>query len=289
MLLLGGCIAEDRSDCPPQPEGNAVLLRVADAQSGEDLTADGAVRHAELFLFGPDGAYVGRYAADEVQIAGRIPVPVAAGDLAGYRISVWGNAGTEQQFDESFAFIGDEAIALPVGNDGFRVASDDLFFGIGRFGSPAEQPLEVTLLRKNARLRITVRGLDARVPAENYYFTVKEAADGYDFLGMPSGNPALLRCAGAYDAHGDFVSADPFDLIHTEGSAEGAVTVSLYRKEPVRTDDRLVVAVTTDDDGAPLELPSGRTTHLLIDLRGTQTEIRVEVTRWGEMYQWDAW
>ena len=79
MLLLGGCIAEDRSDCPPQPEGNAVLLRVADAQSGEDLTADGAVRHAELFLFGPDGAYVGPYAAVAAPSAGRIPGPVAAG------------------------------------------------------------------------------------------------------------------------------------------------------------------------------------------------------------------
>lgn len=51
----------------------------------------------------------------------------------------------------------------------------------------------ITLARKNARMRITVRGLDRRIPEDRYYLTVEIPNDGYDFVGNPIAGTARVR------------------------------------------------------------------------------------------------
>lgn len=98
-------------------------------------------------------------------------------------------------------------------------------------------PEEVTVVRKNARMHITVRGLDDGVPEERYYFTVQAPNDGYDFNGKPMAGTATVRRAGTFGPNGDFATVGTFNMIHTDtpDDAETGVGVSLYERMTVRS------------------------------------------------------
>lgn len=153
-------------------------------------------------------------------------------------------------------------------------------------------PEEVTVVRKNAQMHITVRGLDDGVSEERYYFTVQAPNDGYDFNGKPMAGTATVRRAGTFGPNGDFATVGTFNMIHTDtpDDAETGVGVSLYERMTVRSADRLVAAVTTDDDGMPISLPAGQTVNLLIDVgQEAGISVRMEITPWNEVYQWEIW
>ena len=81
-------------------------------------------------------------------------------------------------------------------------------------------------------------------------------------------------------------------MIHTDtpDDAETGVGVSLYERMTVRSADRLVAAVTTDDDGMPISLPAGQTVNLLIDVgQEAGISVRMKITPWNEVYQWEIW
>ena len=140
-------------------------------------------------------------------------------------------------------------------------------------------------------MRITVRGLDRRIPEDRYYLTVEIPNDGYDFVGNPTAGTARVRRTGAFHDNGDFSTDEAFNLIHTDPavSPAGGVTVNLYEKALGRSADRLIASV-TDDDGRPISLPAGRTVNLLIDLNeGEGLSVYTEITPWDEIYQWDIW
>lgn len=81
-------------------------------------------------------------------------------------------------------------------------------------------------------MRITVRGLDRRIPEDRYYLTVEIPNDGYDFVGNPTAGTARVRRTGAFRDNGDFSTDEAFNLIHTDPavSPAGGVTVNLYEK-----------------------------------------------------------
>ena len=94
---------------------------------------------------------------------------------------VWANAGTGQRFHSPAAGsrIEDRAVSLIEEDDTFHHTPDDLFFGradSARTGEAASE--EITLIRKNARIHITARGLDRNTPEDLYYFTVEIPDDG---------------------------------------------------------------------------------------------------------------
>lgn len=64
-------------------------------------------------------------------------------------------------------------------------------------------------------MRITVRGLDRRIPEDRYYLTVEIPNDGYDFVGNPTAGTARVRRTGAFRDNGDFSTDEAFNLIHT--------------------------------------------------------------------------
>lgn len=106
-------------------------------------------------------------------------------------------------------------------------------------------------------MRITVRGLDRRIPEDRYYLTVEIPNDGYDFVGNPTAGTARVRRTGAFRDNGDFSTDEAFNLIHTDPavSPAGGVTVNLYEKALVGrpTADRF-----GDRRQRPSDLAAGR-------------------------------
>ena len=147
------------------------------------------------------------------------------------------------------------------------------------------------MIRKNARIHITARGLDRNTPEDLYYFTVEIPDDGYDFAGNPISGTAHVRRTGTFRDNGDFLTDGTFNLVHTDESDSQAdeVIVNLYERMSARSADRLLASV-TEVDGDRISLPAGRTLNLLIELNeGGGLSIRMEITPWNEIYQWDIW
>ena len=60
LYCLSGCIREDRGDCPPETEDRFVVLKIIDETTGRDITETGEAGSAVLYLFYPEGYFVGR-------------------------------------------------------------------------------------------------------------------------------------------------------------------------------------------------------------------------------------
>lgn len=224
----------------------------------------------------------------------RAPIPLPDGTPGRCRAVVWANAGTGQRFHSPAAGsrIEDRAVSLIEEDDTFHHTPDDLFFGRARLGPTGEAASEeITLIRKNARIHITARGLDRNTPEDLYYFTVEIPDDGYDFAGNPISGTAHVRRTGTFRDNGDFSTDGTFNLVHTDESDSQAdeVIVNLYERMSARSADRLLASV-TEVDGDRISLPAGRTLNLLIELNeGGGLSIRMEITPWNEIYQWDIW
>ncbi len=294
-LLLAGCIRDKRSGCLPEPEERFVVLKIVDEATGRDITETGDAGDAELYLFSPDGAYAARFSVDNDRIVHHTPVHLSGGLSGNCTVSVWANAGAGQMLHvpADGNRLENRAVSLLSEEGGYRSSPDDLFFGRIRLAPVAgPSPEEVTLTRKNARMHITVRGLDATVPADRYYLTVRIPSDGYDFAGNPAASAAVLRRPGEFDSYGDFSTPGTFNLIHTgpSGASAGEVTVDVYEQAAGRAADRLIASAKDDGNGKPIALPAGRTVNLLIDLgAGAGITVRTEITPWNEIYQWESW
>ena len=294
LPLLFGCIREDRSDCFPVAETRFVVLKIVDEATGQDITQTGEAGSAVLYLFSQGGRFVDRISGTRERIMKRAPIPLPDGTPGRCRAVVWANAGTGQRFHSPAAGsrIEDRAVSLIEEDDTFHHTPDDLFFGRARLGPTGEAASEeITLIRKNARIHITARGLDRNTPEDLYYFTVEIPDDGYDFAGNPISGTAHVRRTGTFRDNGDFSTDGTFNLVHTDEADSQAdeVIVNLYERMSARSADRLLASV-TEVDGDRISLPAGRTLNLLIELNeGGGLSIRMEITPWNEIYQWDIW
>lgn len=294
LPLLFGCIREDRSDCFPVAETRFVVLKIVDEATGQDITQTGEAGSAVLYLFSQGGRFVDRISVTRERIMKRAPIPLPDGYARPLPCRCLGQCrnGPAVPFSRGRKPDRRRAVSLIEEDDTFHHTPDDLFFGRARLG-PTEEAAseEITLIRKNARIHITARGLDRNTPEDLYYFTVEIPDDGYDFAGNPISGTAHVRRTGTFRDNGDFSTDGTFNLVHTDESDSQAdeVIVNLYERMSARSADRLLASV-TEVDGDRISLPAGRTLNLLIELNeGGGLSIRMEITPWNEIYQWDIW
>ena len=294
-FLLNGCIFKG-DDCSPKMKDRYIILQIVDKAIGKDITETGEAGNAQLYLFSPEGEYAGQFLASSEQIKNHTPILLPTGKLDKYHVAAWANMGTSQHFllPSENSRIEEQAVFLIKGENEYQQNPDNLFFGYANLAATAEcSPEKITLVRKNARMHITVRGLDTNTPEDDYYLTIQIPNNGYNFSGKPSDGVTTFRETGKFEDNGDFSTRETFNLIHTdeENTASiSGVTVCLYEKSSERSTERLLVSTTQDRRGQPLSLPSGQTVNLLIDLReGTNITVYTRITPWDKIYQWTIW
>ncbi|MCD8073332.1 MAG: FimB/Mfa2 family fimbrial subunit [Alistipes sp.] len=289
--IASSCIRDDGDNCPVADDF-LLYVKIEDVESGRDITGDVEVEEVVLTLFDPAGRFVATYILDGEDISRRRPVVLRDFDVEGMQVSAWGDVGGEVlQNDPQGHNIGHDFVTLAVDSDGFSGSPDDFFFGFLSVSSQVRSAgsQEVVLTQKNSKLHLTVRGLEDR-DDQRYYFAIESPADGYGFTGIPNGRPCLVRHTGKFTGN-DLVSPEPCLMIHSspadDAAARAGVVVNLYYKGD--QGDRLLARVDWDIEGNTIELPSGRTTNVLIELTGGSLDVRVEVTGWRQVYQWPVW
>lgn len=305
-LILSGCVKEDNSDCPPDPAPaesvrQLLYLRIADILDGSDLTATEELEDVMVYLFDRDKMLVDTIPYTTSMIRSGMPIDLTDRGMEGGYASVWANInelidGPDPEFGESI-----NSLSLDITPDleraDFFLCPGDIFFGYEQIDfnriDPTLETDTVTLMRKNARLSITVRGLPAGADHEDYYFRIRPIFSGYEYDGDPRHTMREIWETGIFQDD-DLISPDPYWMIHHPANVdytdENSVEIDLYGPAASRTDGKIGSAV-RDVNGRYIHLERGKTTNVLIVIDDTSGEIQVHLalTPWYEVHQWTIW
>ncbi|MCC8174039.1 MAG: FimB/Mfa2 family fimbrial subunit [Odoribacter sp.] len=191
LINIQSCsIKEDFSKCTNEEEDFLLYIKVIDIVTGKDITESGEIENAYLYLFDYNQNFVKTYEISAEQIARREPLIFKHEELDRAMISAWGNLGEEITI--SNPQTGDlskkAAVSLLQNPEEtkYDLSPNDFFFGVKTINdhSHTTHIEEVVITQKNAKLHITVRGLNDK-NTDNYHFHIAQKHNGYDFNGNP--------------------------------------------------------------------------------------------------------
>lgn len=281
-----GCLKDDLAGCPEDYE---LYVKVVDLVTGADLTTSGEVESVNLYIFGGDGCFTEQVTLSADDIRQRLPVIIKRSKAESLRIYAWGNlSGSEQVPDPVEGNLPESLqILLKTNDEGYAQCPGDLFFGEKTIALDLQsriQRAEIPVARKNAHLTITVRGLGAIANEADYYFIVDKAYNGYDLAGKPLRSSAVIRQEGRINQeNNDFATPEAFSVIHHAEGGEG-IRISLCNS----TTGETITTVSHTADGSLIAPLAGQTTNVFIDLGGS-TSVKIEITPWDEVFQWETW
>ncbi len=309
-LLLNGCIkGSDNDNCPdPTPPPvpptedaqRLLMITVRDVLTKGDITSIEQLDNVYLYLFDSAGELYQRYERPVADIRNRIALDITDTGLEEGFVTVWSNLSNFVTIEENETTSDLNGLSLHLSentiNRGFYMCPGDLFFGYTEFKfDPVVTRTDVQteivdVARKNAKLHITVKGLEYREDPEDYYFKISPLYDGYDFTGIPLGKEFSIRETGIFGTDNDFVSPEPYMMIHAEKGRtytdDACVQIHLMDS----SDDREIAVAFKDTDGNYIHFESGKTTNVLIILgESGDLEVVTRVTDWDEIYQWTVW
>ncbi len=275
ILLHASCVREDTSDCL-QYEVN---LRVTDAE-GNDLTGNGVLEKAEVYLFGEKG------------FVRMVPTGVSSDYLFGgdkherLTLVAWGNVKADTLITAEIApgtSIEDARLKLRQHAGGSHLPVTDLFYGRKELNNAATRSMQeesVTLVLERMAAELTLRTLcmAERYPYDGtgYTFVVRGTGCEMNFLGSVAGEESGYRPPTVTDNQGDAYTP-PFRIFPTE---EGeCIEVDIYKgREKLCT-------IAQDGKRQPLCAAAGKRTDIVIDFRYAEIKAFVKVLDWGEVEQ----
>ncbi len=294
LLALQSCIRENLDECDQEA---LLYVTVVDLLSGLDITDTEDVGDVDLFIFDPAESFVDHITVPKERLVAGDPIAIKHTDVRGLWVSAWGNLKDGQIVPllDGNCTLTDGSITVKDGPDGYHLCPDDLFFGVkqvnlGQAGSRAVTIIreELPISRKNARMHLTVLGLPDGTNEADYYFTVHGGYVGYNFKGEPVAGENQIRQTGAFNQRREYATAEAFNIIHClEG--DNNITVNLYRQAAGTRAPSLIASVNEDDQGVYIAPLAGQTTNVLIDLRGAEASVQIELTPWNEVYNWMTW
>ncbi len=298
-LIANGCIRDKLTDCPPT---EIVYLRVIDINSGDDITDEGRVKEATLFVFDQNRKFIERIDINAGYLEDEIIIPLKGYTAGEFYVSAWGNISAYidnariapgEDYDDDFLKLFDAGKSM-------KQSPNEMFFGLKKIyiaeaatRTTEIQREEVDITQINAGLSVTVRGLPDEAAAEDYYFRLLRQNIGYNFWGEPIEGNYEIREGGTFNSDGEFISRQPVFLIHSaepEAIDESNCTIlHLYQKGATPEQDiDLTGAILQDREEQYIFLARGTTTHILIDLTA-DLRVQMAVTSWDEIYLWDEW
>lgn len=286
MLLLTGllssCLNEDLSDCPRPFQ---VTIKALDADLN-DITGDGTVQQAILFVFNEHGQVVYAFELTADQIKNKKPVDIKL-DYPGYKnltFVAWGNLSEKVDFSQISTVKQMQDLYVKLKNqNGTAQSPGDLFHGtinvpVEYGGTEPGTSHVVEISRKTAG--VTISTLELKQWNGNkegtYSYVVRESLDTYDKDGNLTGNPVSYSPQAAFQPNGNFFAP----IFYTFPTAPGKsfVVDILFNGEVIFTADK-------DSEGNPFVPQLGRTLNIIIVLTA-KLQIKSVVTPWNVVYQY---
>ena len=279
LFLTASCVREDVEGCMQY----ALNVKVVDAQ-GNDLTASGVMKKAEVYLFGEEGfiRMVQAGAGSDFCFAGE----------KGKRLTLvaWGNV-KEDTLETTEVLPGtfpEEArLLLKRKQAGRHLPVTDLFYCRRVLNSTATRGMQqaddimLVMERRSACVSIRTYNLAGRYPHSDgeCRFIVHGTGTEMDFNGQVAGEAAGYGPDVSMDAQGDGY-APPFRIFPTREGER--IQVDVYRGA------EKLCTVDSDKYGVPLCAPVGKLTEIGIDFRPATAEVTVVVRQWEGQTEQDT-
>lgn len=284
QFYLSGCISDDDRACP----GDMFVRLKAIDVSGKDITDNVEISNPVIYVYNRQGEFLRSIAVSNEAVKKRRYINIGYADPLGLQIVVWANNIDQQNFIKGHT-IEKTALLLKEDIDGYMCSPDDLHYG-SKKTSGATLKEDISISRKNARVNIKVKGLPGNAGNDDYFFTVRQISNGYDFRGNPLAGPSDIKQAGAFNDSGEFVTGVPINVIHYPHSlntSHAGLIVLLFEKKSPKTP---IASAITDSNGKIIIPKSGETLNILIEIKpGGTINIHVVITPWDELYDWSSW
>lgn len=271
-FALGGCIREDRDDCPPE---SVHFMVKAYAESGAEVTED-EVRDVILYVFDGELHFVERI---ETELGTLVEVrPPADGQI---NIIAWGNLGGGNQTVPVLLPGDNKNTALVRLLEDTRATAtphhpcDDLFFGeVSVSDIRQEGNVLIPMHRKAGSMTVSVRKLKEYTgfADDDFSVVVRETFNSIDFDGNCIGSMASYRPSCAFATDG-VLKIPIFNMIPGTG-----LSIDLYHGQDL-------IYTASVSGGEPIDVIAGKLTNVLIDFTGN-ISVSVTVTSWGQQQVW---
>lgn len=265
LSLLSGCIGEYET-CLAD-ESVLLYVKVIDSH-GNDITAEGRVAGADLFVFEQDGLFIHKISLTQEEIALRTPVK----SRRGLAVVGWGNLDDRREQVSEITTLSASSVSLRDPS----VGGSDLFYGLKSMAARVTGE-EIVISPKMAQLSVTVRGVPSGTAEADYSLRVRLQNKGYTFGGEPIEEPFELVSRLQYSGT-HLVTPAILNVIHARPEATNGLVVDLFFK------DQRIARVDKDSTNRPILPKEGRV--LNIDMHLSSLTVRIEVTEWNELFQW---
>lgn len=284
QFCLSGCISDDDRVCP---KDMYVRLKAIDI-SGKDMTDNVEVTNTIIYVYNRQGQFLRSIPVSNEDIKKRRYVNIGQAEPQGFQLVVWANNTDKQKLIKGQT-IEKTALLLKEDIDGYMCSPDDLHYGF-RKTSGGTLKEDISISRKNSRVNIKVKGLPKDAASGDYFFTIRQISNGYDFKGNPLAGPSDIKQAGVFNDSGEFVTGVPINVIHYPQSlniSHAGLIILLFEKKSPKTP---IASAITDSNGNIIIPKSGETLNILIEIKpGGTINIHVIITPWDELYDWSSW
>lgn len=286
LMLFTGCASDASSDVINGPDDNelantvvapfSVVLKAYDAE-GADVTTDGDVANATLFVFDDRNDFVQQIPVDKSTLLQRKSIEIRCASTDYITVVAWGglSGDTEISSLSPVNIISDLEVQLKQ-NNGVAAVPGDLFYGQQKVVRSATKSSsqEVKLVRKVSSLSLVTKGLVKKYGSTEgvYEYRVTGTKSAFNYQGEVTGQEVSYVFPAAFDQKGQLF-AETESVIPSEN-----LTVSLYK------DGELVFSTEKSKNGEKLAATAGKQVNCVFDYSGKT--IDVCVTPWNSTIQY---
>lgn len=248
---------------------------------GKDISIDGDVNAATLFVFNKNNDFVKQINLDKATLLNNTTIQIECPNTDKLTVIAWGGLSSNEEITtmSQARIINDLQIQLKQ-NNGIAATPSDLFYGqvtISRSSTKAGNT-ELNLQRKISSINLTTKGLVAHFATTkgNYVYKIKNSKDGFNYNGEVIGNDVDFLIPATFDKNGVLVT-ETTPVLPSQN-----ITIELYK------DDQLLFSAKNDQNGKNASTIAGKQINYLFNFSGTstQTASNITVSNWNSDIQY---
>lgn len=283
--LLTGCIKDDLAEC------SKLTLRVENAK-GDDITAQGLVESASLYIFDANRNYLETRLVDKSFILSKNPILLDGyPDNTKLHIVAWANMKSENQQITDAKRLDELTLSLK-SEAGYALSPDSLYYGnkeVTSLGSGiAGGNGEIAVRIKTGVVTIKTLGLQTSLKslglksAASLDFYLDRTLDAYDYAGTQTGDSVAYNPDGTFDTSMEWMTQGAVDN-KTYGGVQN-VFAGKNLGVAISKDGQLLKRVTVAEVNGvetPIEINEGERRDLILIFQDGNISARMRILPWG--------
>lgn len=256
----------------------SMVLKTINSEN-KDITTDGDVDGAMLFVFNEDNDFVKQINVDKSSILNRTPIKIECPGTNKITVIAWSGISSNQEEISTLSqanIISDLQVSLKQ-NNGIASKPSDLFYGKVTLQKNATKTTgtgELIITRKTSIFNLTTQGLVKYMgnTKGEYFYKIQKTKGILDHNGEVTGDEVGYIIPASFDKKGNLVAKSQTVL------SSDQVMISLYK------DNNLLFSSEKDQNGQILSSQAGKQSDIIFKY-ANNISTNVLVADWGTIIQ----